>query len=444
MKKAGVSRGQSGAVVALQRTSSDLHVLFLDGVYQEEGENVVFHALPHLSTREVGSVLERVVRRIERFLKKRGLVRAGENDACDDADPDAELTLEQGHAALCASAASGKSPPAGPEVRRKTTPLVPLARKALSFDKPLCASLDDFTLHAATRVGGLDTRARESLIKNVLRPPIAQERVTAGPDGLVRIALKRPFADGTVAIDLDPLSLLSRLATSVPAKRTHTVRCAGVLGSASKLRSRIVPVAPVAPAAAYNDHECKPKPSRCRYRTWAELLGTLGIDGLTCPKCAGRMRVLDLVREAHDIKRTLKAMGEPTEVPARAPARGPPYERKRERSTRQEDRRFMVVAAPSKICASSRTPKSAANRGAGLPPADTRSRVVRAPLPLAAIVRVRRRQFSNGASERATGLEEQGAIGEEMATFLCGIPLAVCAPHPASSFLSARIPRNSS
>jgi len=46
----------------------------------------------------------------------------------------------------------------------------------------------------------------------VLRPPIAQERVTTGPDGLVRIVLKHPFADGTVALDLDPLSLLSRLA----------------------------------------------------------------------------------------------------------------------------------------------------------------------------------------------------------------------------------------
>jgi hypothetical protein len=51
----------------------------------------------------------------------------------------------------------------------------------------------------------------------------------------------------------------------------------------------------------------------------------LGIDGLACPKCAGRMRVLALVREAHDIKRKLNAMGEATEAPARAPARGPPY-----------------------------------------------------------------------------------------------------------------------
>lgn len=49
------------------------------------------------------------------------------------------------------------------------------------------------------------------------------------------------FSDGTVAIDLAPLSLLGRLAASVPAPRFHPVRCAGALGSASKLRARLVP-----------------------------------------------------------------------------------------------------------------------------------------------------------------------------------------------------------
>ncbi len=322
MKREGIPGGTTGAVVALQRTSS---VLFLDGVYQEEGADVVFHALPHLSTREVGGVLERAVLRIGRFLKRRGLLRDGDAPPKpDDADPDAPPTLAQGHAALCASAASGTSPPAGPEFRRKNAPLGSLVSKALHFDKPLCASLDHFTLHAATRAGALDVRAREALVKYVLRPPLAQERVTAGPDGLVRIALKRPFADGTVAIDLDPLSLLARLAASVPAKGTHTVRYAGVLASASKLRSRVVP-APAAASPPGGGEESKPKKTGCRYRTWAELLATLGIDALECPKCAGRMRVLRLVRETHDIRNRLTAMAEATEPPARAAARGPPY-----------------------------------------------------------------------------------------------------------------------
>ena len=37
------------------------------------------------------------------------------------------------------------------------------------------------------------------------RPPIAQERVDLRPDGLVRITLKKAYADGTLAVDMDPL-----------------------------------------------------------------------------------------------------------------------------------------------------------------------------------------------------------------------------------------------
>ncbi len=49
--------------------------------------------------------------------------------------------------------------------------------------------------HAAARAGGLDLQ---------------------GPEGLLRIALKRPFSDGTIAVEMDPLSLLCRLAMLVP------------------------------------------------------------------------------------------------------------------------------------------------------------------------------------------------------------------------------------
>jgi hypothetical protein len=51
--------------------------------------------------------------------------------------------------------------------------------------------------------------------------------------------LKRAFGDGTVAVDLDPLSLLCRLAAAVPPPRYHTVKYGGVLASASKLRPLI-------------------------------------------------------------------------------------------------------------------------------------------------------------------------------------------------------------
>jgi Putative transposase len=62
---------------------------------------------------------------------------------------------------------------------------------------------------------------------------------------MVRITLKKAYRDGTIAVDMDPLSLLCRLATSVP-PRLHTVRYAGVLAPASPWRSRLAPQLPEA------------------------------------------------------------------------------------------------------------------------------------------------------------------------------------------------------
>jgi hypothetical protein len=75
-------------------------------------------------------------------------------------------------------------------------------------------------LHVATRSAALDEAGREALLRYVLRPPIAQEWLELRPDGMVRITLKRAFADGALALDMDPLSLLCRLATSVPTPAT--------------------------------------------------------------------------------------------------------------------------------------------------------------------------------------------------------------------------------
>ena len=82
LRKEGVTGGQSGAVVVVQRTSSDLklhphlHVLFLDGAYAESESGVSFTELPRLSTHEVGEVLARVVGRIVKHLCRHELLEA--------------------------------------------------------------------------------------------------------------------------------------------------------------------------------------------------------------------------------------------------------------------------------------------------------------------------------------------------------------------------------
>lgn len=256
-------------------------------------------------------MLERTRDRMVKYLRRRGLL-------LEDGDAEGE---GDGLAVLAASAVSGTTPPAGPEWRRGA---LPFERRGMVFERPLCVALDGFTLHAATRAGGHDVAGREALLKYVLRPAVAQERVTRGPDGLVRITLKKPFSDGTVAVDMDPLSLLSRLAASVPAPRFHTVRYAGVLASASKLRPRLAPKPAVVPPE--NAAPMPERPRRGAYRPWAELLKrTFGFDVLTCPCCGGSMKLLAIVTDPKSVARYLRGIGEPTDVPQRTPARGPPY-----------------------------------------------------------------------------------------------------------------------
>ena len=181
--------------------------------------------------------------------------------------------------------------PAGPELRQKP-PITLRGEPGVDITAPLSVTEMGFSLHAATTASADDTRGRDALVRYALRPPIAQERLHILPDNLVRIELKRPFRDGTVAIDLDPISLLCRLAASVPPPGCHLVHS---------------------------------PTHRSRHRPWAELLKrTFQIDVERC-ECGGRFKLRALVIEAHNIERLLRYLGEPLEPPKRAPARDPPY-----------------------------------------------------------------------------------------------------------------------
>jgi len=110
----GAIGAKTGAITAVQRTSSDLrlnphlHTIALDGAWHEHGNELAFAGLGHLSTSEVGDVLERAVRRIERHLGRCGLLGTKDNDLDLSGEGDPESNL-------ASSAVSGRSPPAGPQ-----------------------------------------------------------------------------------------------------------------------------------------------------------------------------------------------------------------------------------------------------------------------------------------------------------------------------------------
>ena len=167
--------------------------------------------------------LVQVVRvRLLRLLVRRRVI-----EDCDDLTllPDAVADRDPALAQLANAAVHGLAP-AGPE-RRQRPPIVLRGRPGADITGPLTATELGFSLHAATRCAADDARGREPLVRYILRPPLAQDRLELLPDGLVRITLKRPFADGTTAVDLDPLSLLFRLCAAVPPPRFNTIRYAG-------------------------------------------------------------------------------------------------------------------------------------------------------------------------------------------------------------------------
>lgn len=342
MEIEGAQDGHGGAVTVVQRTSADLklhphfHAVFLDGVFVAGPDGKpVFRTLPRISDTAVADLLHVIRTRVIRFLVRRGVVLAeSESSLLPDDLAEREPALAQ----LAAAAVQGL-PPAGPELRRKPLTIDLAASSGAKVVRRLCVEDAGFSLHAATRTGAADDAGRENLFRYVLRPPIAQEHVTMTAEHLVRVQLKKPFRDGTVAVEMDPLSLLARLAAACHPPRFHSIRYAGVLAPHSRWRPLIVPppppqtdaTAPAAPATppSHTPPPAEPAPPhthRCRYRPMHELLArSFKIDVETCTRCGGKMRLLALVKDPAEIVRYLAHLGLPTEPPPTAPARAPPF-----------------------------------------------------------------------------------------------------------------------
>jgi hypothetical protein len=154
------------------------------------------------------------------------------------------------------------------------------------------------------------------LCRYILRPPLANDRLTILDDGNLRLDFKRPWSDGTSSVQLAPLALIARLAALIPPPRRHTVLYCGVLSSHAASRKDVVLVA--APTDAGQD---KPKP---KYIRWSDLLRRVfGIETV-CPHCRVPLRIISLIKSEPIAKKILYAMHLPTEVPKLRTARPPP------------------------------------------------------------------------------------------------------------------------
>ena len=195
-------------------------------------------------------------------------------------------------------------------------------------------------MHAAVRIGtGMGSRERlERLIRYIARPAFAQDRLSMARDGSIIYRFRHPWRNGKLAVVMDPMTFLSRLAAQVPPPRFHVLSYFGVLAAAASRREEIVPghevdddaepgqCAASRPAAesaksAAGSNEVGQRRLRPERLLWSELVQRVFLtEILRCP-CGGRRRVLAMIFNPVSIERVLRHLGLPHEPKPRAPPR---------------------------------------------------------------------------------------------------------------------------
>ncbi len=184
---------------------------------------------------------------------------------------------------------------------------------------PLCARFVFLPSRRAKREGNPSGLRAQRTLTNFNEGPMnaCVERVFASlifprpnpPLRQARAALPRTSPSGASPAAGKPTLRGGRSRRSMSSTSTSCRTCEGADGRrqtppagrrrGSQIERRGAEVKPSRTARAPRRRAKRPS-TEPEARPRAELLGTLGIDGLECPKWAGRMRVLALVREAHD------------------------------------------------------------------------------------------------------------------------------------------------
>jgi hypothetical protein len=334
-------RGQSGTVTVIQRFSQTLrvhlhyHLVAIDGVYQQSERGVHLHALPAPTTEDIARVAERVRKRIERMLDKRGLgqdttdYEMRSDDLCDREPALAQILSASLTGTVATGARQGMT-----QMRMGICDDEDQPRDGAQPPKrnlPLCADVAGYNVHAAVRIGARDGAGRERLLRYLLRGPLSHDRLREIDGGRLALTLRKPLRDGTTHLVFDPLELIERLIALIPWPRVHQIRYHGLLAPHAKLRPRIVARAtskeasPDLDAAATQTPRDSGLAARSRRKSWAQLLAhVFEIDILACERCGGRMKIIAAIRNRESLVAILQTLGLPTDPPTPASARAPP------------------------------------------------------------------------------------------------------------------------
>jgi hypothetical protein len=327
----GIVGGRSGAVAVVQRFGAALnlnvhvHAPVVDGVFTLDATGAAtFHEAELPSDEEVGRVLETVGRRVERLLGRRGHGLDEDGFAPDHWAEDAPALASMAAAAVLSRAASG--PRAGARLRRWSD-----SREGSQTEPvraPRChAQCQGFDLHAGIVAPAGHARRLERLCRYALRPPVADDRLQVTSDGHVVLRLRHRWSDGTTHLVFEPTEFLERLAVITPRPRINLVLYHGVLAPRSSWRAAVVGDRGRGSDLTVNGTTAgRAGASDLPTPLWAALMRrAFGFDVLACPRCGHAMRLIALIEQPEVIRRILRHLGQPLDVPPPAPARAPPF-----------------------------------------------------------------------------------------------------------------------
>jgi hypothetical protein len=333
-RRRGIRKGQTGAVVFLQRFGGSVnlnphfHALVLDGVFaaSHNDDTPEFHPLTDLDDDEVHDLTWKIRDKVLRMLMKKGILS-------EEAVPE-EDRLPFGSAALggCYSASvQGRVGLGGRRGAYVTREGRMREARFMAFSGERCAEADGFTLHANVCVHGRNRKRLERLCRYMARPAIASKRLERLADGRIRYRLRHPFHDGTRAVIFDPLTFIEKLCALVPPPRANLVTYHGVLAPNAAWRRLVVPD-PGSAGLVTARKRCRtpvsedaPAAERKRRYTWAQLMRRVfKLDVLECPFCKGRRKLIALITDAPVIRAILDCLGLPSDPPGLAPTRWPP------------------------------------------------------------------------------------------------------------------------
>lgn len=336
-RKLGRKWGETGIISFLQRAGSAVnlnlhfHLLALDGIYSlDDAGEAIFTRVSGIKNDEISRVLSAVSRRVLKYLRHVGRLPAeGEEVYIGDQTDDPGDTLSHiKRASISSRVALG--PRAGLKIRR--------IGASFGYEEEIpkiqgygCASMNGFSIHAATSIKAHERDRLEKLLRYLGRGPISNEKISLDKDGNILYELKKSYDGATHAL-FSPQEFIEKLASIIPPAFKHQVNYYGCLSSHHKMRPLIIKAQPFLETPAVNAAEStvglpeegpmqKPPPAieikrKAAYIPWAELLKRMfEVDLTVCPCCQGRLRVIAAVIRSESIQKILSHLGLSTGPP---------------------------------------------------------------------------------------------------------------------------------